>query len=202
MTPTSEADAAARRADHEIEPLFLKRWSPRAFDGSALDPPTLASILEAGRWAPSASNVQPWRFVYAVRGEADWARFLALLKPNNAAWAQNAGALVFICSDTEKPATDLAPAQLSRSHSFDAGAAWAFMALQATALGLHAHAIGGFDHERAHVELQVPDRFRVEAAVAIGRTGDRARLPEALQARERPSTRRPLAETAFRGRFR
>lgn len=201
MTSASATVAEDRQADHLIEPLFLRRWSPRAFDGAAVDAATLASVLEAGRWAPSASNVQPWRFVYAVRGDAHWDGFLALLKPNNAAWAQNAGALVFICSDSEKPATRDAPAQPSRTHSFDAGAAWAFMALQATALGLHAHAIAGFDRERAGAELQVPARFRVEVAVALGRAGDKAQLPEALQARETPSQRRPLAETVFRGRF-
>lgn len=202
MTSTSAAEVGTRRADHLIEPLFLKRWSPRAFDGAAISEQTLAAILEAARWAPSASNVQPWRFIYAIRAESDWERFVALLKPNNAAWAQNAGALIFICSDSERPAKGEAPAQPSRTHSFDSGAAWAFMALQATALGLHAHAIAGFDRERARAELEVPERFRLEVAVAIGRVGDKTQLPEELQARETRSSRRPLAETVFRGRFR
>ncbi|CAN7614780.1 nitroreductase family protein [Phenylobacterium sp. LjRoot219] len=202
MTSEISAAVGARRSDHAIEPLFLERWSPRAFDGAAVGEPALAAILEAARWAPSASNAQPWRFIYAIRGEAEWERFVGLLKPNNAAWARNAGALVFICSDSEKPARGEAPPQPSRTHSFDAGAAWALMALQATALGFHAHAIAGFDHQRARGELQVPDHFKLEAAVAIGRGGDKTLLPAELQARETPSNRRPLAETVHRGRFR
>lgn len=202
MTSETSAAAGARRPEHAIEPLFLERWSPRAFDGAAVGEPALASILEAARWAPSAANAQPWRFVYALRGEAEWERFVGLLKPNNAAWARNAGALVFICSDSVKDARGEAPPQPSRTHSFDAGAAWALMALQATALGFHAHAIAGFDQDRARTELQVPERFRLEAAVAIGRAGDKTLLPDALQARETPSSRRPLAETVYRGRFR
>jgi nitroreductase len=190
-----------RNSDHPIEPLFLERWSPRAFDGAPVSPKDLAVIFEAARWAPSAFNVQPWRFAYALNGDADWARLLALLIPFNAGWVANAGALIFICSDTLMAGKPDQPPQPSHSHSFDAGAAWAMMALQATKLGYHAHGMTGVDFERARVELDVPERFRLEAAVAIGRQGDKSALPEALQAREIPSTRKPLGELVFHGRF-
>ncbi len=195
------AISESRLAEHAIEPLFLRRWSPRALDGAPLPEHALARILEAARWAPSASNIQPWRFVYALRGEPGWGTLLGLLRPNNQLWAKHSGALVFICSETVRPGRGDAPAQPSRSHSFDAGAAWAFLALQATALGWHTHAMGGFDHERAHAELNVPESFRIEVAVAIGRLGDKALLAEDLKARERPSDRRPLRDSIFRARF-
>jgi nitroreductase len=195
------SDAPGRRSAHAIEPLFLRRWSPRAFDGSPIPPADLAAIFEAARWAPSAFNAQPWRFVYAARGDADWERLLGLLIPFNASWVAGAGVLVFICSDTLMQGKPDQPPSPSHSHSFDAGAAWAMLALQATALGYHAHGMTGVDFERARVELEVPDRFRLEAAAAIGRMGDKSLLPEALQARETPSDRKPLAELVFHGRF-
>src|ERR1700740_596501 len=98
QAPTSGNDG--RTSAHPIEPLFLDRWSPRAFDDSPIAAPDLTTIFEAARWAPSAFNAQPWRFIYTLREDADWERLLALLMPFNAAWVARAGALVFICSDT------------------------------------------------------------------------------------------------------
>ena len=57
-----------RTADHAIAPIFLDRWSPRAFTGEAMPQDTLLSLFEAARWAPSAANGQPWYFVYGHRG--------------------------------------------------------------------------------------------------------------------------------------
>ncbi|MHA1570419.1 MAG: nitroreductase family protein, partial [Alphaproteobacteria bacterium] len=85
-----------RTADHPIEPIFLRRWSPRAFDGSPMRAEDLMTILEAARWAPSAFNIQPWRFLYSLRDDAHWEKYLTLLDQFNADWAQHASALVIV----------------------------------------------------------------------------------------------------------
>jgi nitroreductase len=190
-----------RQPDHRIDPLFVERWSPRAFDRSEMPQEDLLSLFEAARWAPSAFNSQPWRFLYARRGEAEWERFLGLLIPWNQAWAQSASVLVYILSDT-LPFTDKSgePAT-SHTHSYDAGAAWACFALQAARMGYQAHGMSGVDFERVREDLAVPERYRVEAAAVVGRIGDAATLPEKLRAREVPSGRKPVAEFAFRGSF-
>jgi nitroreductase len=191
----------SRRADAPIDPLFTDRWSPRSFDRSAISDIDLATLFEAARWAPSAFNHQPWRFVFARQGGTDWQRFVSLLMPFNAGWAQNASALVFILSDTLIQLPGKPEPGLSHSHSFDAGAAWAQLALQATRLGYSTHGMTGVDFARARTELGVPERFRIEAAIAIGRRGDKTHLPEQLQAREAPSDRRPVAELVMEGRW-
>jgi len=89
----------------------------------------------------------------------------------------------------------------SHSHSFDTGAAWAYLALEALRLGWHSHGMVGFDMDRAFAELGFPEGYRVEAAIAIGRRGDPSTLPESLRARETPSGRKPLSETVFEGTF-
>jgi nitroreductase len=190
-----------RQPGHSVDPLFLDRWSPRAFDGTPMPEADLHILFEAARWAPSAFNSQPWRFLYARRDDEDWPLFLSLLIPWNQSWAHSASALIYILSDS-LPFTDKAgePAP-SHTHSFDAGAAWACLALQATKLGFHAHGMSGIELDRARLDLRVPDRFRIEAAVAVGRLGDPATLSEKLRAREVPSDRCPLAETVFHGRF-
>ncbi|HYJ29414.1 MAG TPA: nitroreductase family protein, partial [Allosphingosinicella sp.] len=188
-----------RAADRPIDPLFLERWSPRAFDGSDIPDEDLATIFEAARWAPSAFNSQPWRFLYAKNGDADWARFLGLLIPWNQAWARSASVLVYILSDslpfTDKATGEPAP---SHTHSYDAGAAWVSLALQATRLGYQAHGMSGVEFERVSAELGIPARYRVEAAAVIGRIGDPATLPEKLRAREVPSSRNPTGDFVFR----
>lgn len=192
----------ARAADHDIDPLFLERWSPRAFDGSDIPDTDLMAMFEAARWAPSAFNSQPWRFLYAKRGDAHWARFLSLLIPWNQAWARSASVLIYILSDS-LPFTDKetgAPAT-SHTHSFDAGAAWACLALQATKMGYHAHGMSGIQMELARASLEVPDRYRIEAACVVGRIGDPATLDEKLRAREVPSDRKPAADFVFHGNF-
>jgi nitroreductase len=190
----------ARQASPRIHQLIVDRWSPRSFDASEMPEEDLQAIFEAAGLAPSAYNVQPWKFLYSRRGDENWERFLSLLVSGNRSWAKDASVLLFIVSDMlsrrgEEP-------QFSHSHSFDAGAAWAMMALQVTALGYHAHGMVGVDFDRARKELQVPDDFRLEAAVAIGRRDVPERLPENLQAREAPSGRKPVREIAVPGNFR
>ncbi|MFT4197349.1 MAG: nitroreductase family protein [Pseudoxanthomonas sp.] len=192
---------SSRTTVHPVEELFLQRWSPRAFDASSIPETDLQTLFDAARWAPSAFNYQPWRLLYATRDSADWQRFLDLLLPFNAGWAQHASALVFILSDTLIVAPGASEAKPSHSHSFDTGAAWALLALQATRLGYHAHGMTGIDFERVRSELRVPERYRIEAAVAVGRRGDDAALPAALQAREHPSDRHPPERFAFAGAF-
>ena len=191
-----------REAEHPIDPLFLERWSPRAFDGSEIPDEDLLTIFEAARWAPSAFNSQPWRFLYAKRGDPDWDAFLSGLIPWNQAWAQSASVIIYIISDT-LPFTDRATGEPapSRTHSYDAGAAWGYLALEATQLGYQAHGMSGVEFDEVQRSLGVPDRYRIEAAAVIGRIGDPATLPEKLRAREVPSGRRPIAESLVRGRF-
>jgi hypothetical protein len=61
--------------------------------------------------------------------------------------------------------------------------------------------MGGFDHDRAAAELNVPDDYRVEIALALGRPGDKSLLPESLAARETPNGRNPQSDFVFEGKF-
>ena len=192
---------AERVSDYPVEPLFLSRWSPRAYDGSTMPEADLRSILEAARWAPSAFNVQPWRFLYSLRDDENWLDYLDLLDPFNAAWAQRASALLFVLSDTVMPGDGERPEKVSNTHSFDAGAAWAQLALQATSLGYQAHAMAGIYHDLSRTKLRVPDRYRIEIAIAVGKRVALSVLAEELQAREQPSQRFTVEQIAFAGRF-
>jgi nitroreductase len=58
---------AFRHPEHGVDEQFLSRWSPRAMSGDAIEKEILLGLFEAARWAPSANNNQPWRFLYARR---------------------------------------------------------------------------------------------------------------------------------------
>ncbi len=190
-----------REAEFGVDQLFLDRWSPRAFSDAEVGEQELLTILDAAHWAPSAFNAQPWRFVYARRGDASWERLVGVLNEFNQSWARDAGALVVIVSKTHDVAPGATEATPTYSHSFDAGAAWAQLALQSSLLGLHAHAMTGLNFETCNAALGIPEGYRVEAAVAIGRLGDKAKLPDFLRDRETPSPRLPLSDVAFHGGF-
>ncbi|MDR6708626.1 MULTISPECIES: nitroreductase family protein [unclassified Novosphingobium] len=188
-----------RNADHPIDPDFLARWSPRAYSEQGVTQADLLPLFEAARWAPSAFNYQPWRFAYALRGDANWDAFVGALLPFNAGWAQKAGALIFVLSDKQITAPGASEATPAKWNSFDAGAAWAYLALQGAKRGLSTHAMAGFDPEAAAKATGAGERYKVEVAVAVGWRGDAGDLPEALQAREKPSPRLSVNEIAFHG---
>jgi nitroreductase len=190
-----------RVSAYAIDPLFLKRWSPRAFDGSKISDRLLFTLFEAAGWAPSAFNQQPWRFIYCHRDDPSWERLLGLLLPFNAVWAQRASVLVFVISDTMIQLPGKPGLTPSHSHSFDAGAAWAYMGLQAAKLGLHMHGMTGVDFNRARTELKVPDRFHIDAAIVIGRRAAKSVLPVPLQGREAPSGRKPVSSYIMENEF-
>ncbi|HKH81788.1 MAG TPA: nitroreductase family protein [Methylovirgula sp.] len=190
-----------RVADYPIDRQFIERWSPRAFTGEPVPEFDLHTMFEAARWAPSSSNLQPWRFLYALGGTPDFERFLALLVEGNRVWAKNAGALIILISKTTQPVSGTDKVVPSRTHSFDTGTAWGFLALEAMRLGWAAHGMAGFDVERSMVDLKIPEDYRPEAAIAIGRRGDKSALPEYLRAREFPNSRHPQKDFVFEGGF-
>ncbi|WP_296254177.1 MULTISPECIES: nitroreductase family protein [unclassified Pseudomonas] len=193
--------ANSRVAEYAIHPQFIERWSPRAFNDESIPQETLLSFFEAARWAPSAYNSQPWRFLYARRDTPDWERFLGLLNEFNRGWAQHASALVIIISKTTFTAPGASEETPALWHTFDTGAAWGYLALQASHSGWHTHGMAGFDQELTRTELKIPDDYALHAAVAIGKLGDKTTLADYLQAREAPSPRRPVAELAAAGDF-
>jgi len=188
--------SSQRHREHEVDPQFLDRWSGRAFSGESLSQAEMLTLFEAARWAPSSSNFQPWRFLYARRDSEFWPAFLDLLAPGNRVWAERAGALVLVISrlqsEEQRPRI---------THSYDSGAAWMSLALQASLAGIVAHGIQGFDYERARRVLRVPAEFAVEAMIVLGKPATPEVLPEDLRRRETPSDRRPLAQTICEGPF-
>ncbi|MGC2310319.1 MAG: nitroreductase family protein [Candidatus Babeliaceae bacterium] len=180
-----------RKADYPIEPLLLERWSPRAMSGEPISQQQLMQLFEAARWAASSFNNQPWRFVYAIRDSHYWQQFLSFILPGNRVWSEKAAVLIVVLSHHEE----------SNSVHLTTGCALQNMLLEASALHLVAHGIAGIDHEKIKKELQLSDDYTVECMVVIGTPGNIKDLPEKLQAREIPSSRKKIEEFVFEGKL-
>ncbi|MBN9154081.1 MAG: nitroreductase family protein [Microbacterium sp.] len=191
MSPILDRTAVT---DAPILDVLAERWSTRILDAEAiLDEAALASALEAARWAPSASNTQPTRFIVARRGTDAHAAVFGALMGFNQAWAGDASALVVVLAETETADGTAQPWAL-----YDAGQAAAHFTVQAHADGLFTHQMGGFLPDAVRDAFEIDPRLRPLTVIAVGTLGDPERAPEALRERENlPRTRRPVAETVI-----
>lgn len=160
----------------------------------------LRSLFEAARWAPSSNNEQPWRFIVATKPdhEAEWKRLFDCLAEGNRIWVIRAPVLMLSVAslnfeDDGKP---------NRHALHDTGLAAENLVLQATALGLFAHQMAGFDMEKARIDLHIPTGYEPVAMIAVGHPGDPAVLSDRLRERElRSRSRRPINESVFLGQW-
>jgi nitroreductase len=170
-----------------LHELIRNRWSPRDYSDRPIEPEKLRTLFEAARWAASCFNEQPWRFVVATKADPQaFSRILGLLSERNQQWAKTAWAIGF-SAGKKTFSHNGAP---HRFGLHDTGAASENLALQATALGLRAHLMGGFDAQRARQEFHVPDDFDIGAAFTVGYIDEaNSRPPE--------RTRKSLDEIVF-----
>ena len=181
-----------------VHNLIEERWSPRAFEDKPVDESQLQTLFEAARWAPSAMNEQPWRFIYAVKEDQEnFDRLFSCLVEGNS-WAKNASAL-FISVVKKNYDYNGNPNNLALH---DLGLATGNLLLQATDLGLHVHLMGGFKADKAREVLEIPEGYEPVSMGAVGYAGDPETLSENLKARElAPRKRKPLEEILFKGKW-
>lgn len=183
---------------HPVHPLIAHRWSPRAFEDRPIGQDEINSLIEAARWAPSSVNEQPWRFIYAHRGENAFDLILSTFSDSNKVWAASAPLLIL----TLVKKTHSMNGNPNRSAHHDLGLAVANLSLQATHLGIGVHQIGGFSPAKAKESFNIPDDYEVVTGLVLGYFGSPDRLPDHLRERElAPRKRKELHEIAFHGAF-
>ncbi|MGC4095996.1 MAG: nitroreductase family protein [Nitrospira sp.] len=188
------------KTEFKIHDLLARRWSPRAFDERPVEADTLLTLFEAARWAPSSNNEQPWRFIVANKSQqaTDWNRLFDCLVEGNRKWAVRAPVLILSVASM-----NFEDDGMPNRHAFhDTGLAAENLVLQATASGLVAHQMAGFDIEKARAEFHIPTGYEPVAMIAAGYPGDPTVLSERLRERElQTRSRRPISESVFSGRW-
>lgn len=181
-----------RTYTYDIHPLIKARWSPRAFDPEFLiSEEDLLCLVEAANLAPSAFNAQPRRFLLANKPQ-DFAAVFSVLDAGNQVWCVNASAFVVILVEHVRE-----NGKNNRWAYFDSGTAFGLMTIQAVSMGLETHAMAGFDRERLREMYDIEERFDPIAVVAVGRYGNKDKLPEALRKKEFPQERKPIQEIVY-----
>lgn len=168
---------------------IAERYSSRRFATTPLDPAVVETVLEAARWAPSYGNRQPTRYVVASRPETLAAVHDALTRGN--AYLRAAPVLIAVCGRPD----DGQVVEGKEYYLLDAGLGIENLLLQAFAMGLHAHSVGGFDEGSVRDALGIPEDVRVIALVGVGHPGRLEDLDERTRERElRERTRKPRGE--------
>ncbi len=167
---------------------ILERWSPRAFDNKKVNDDLLYQLFEAARWSPSSMNEQPWSYYYSRKGEDGFERMLDCLVPQNREWGKEASVLVLSVATRNFKYKN----RTNRHAMHDTGAANAIMAVQASALGLQVHQMGGFDMEKTMSSFNLSSEdYEPASFIAIGYPGNPDSLSEDLRERElSPRTRK------------
>jgi nitroreductase len=166
--------------NRDFEKLYQSRKSTRAFASTIPDTNTINNLFDAARWAPSSSNNQPWRYIFATHNEIEKFNLIAdCLAESNKLWAIKAPLLIISLAknitNTGKP---------YRHFLYDTGAANMALALQATDLGMQAHIMGGFDIEKVRTNFNIEENLEPVVIIAVGYQGNIAELPDNLFQRE------------------
>ncbi len=147
-----------------ILPLIIKRWSSRSFNETKIiSQEEINSLLEAARWAPSAYNDQPWRFLVANRSDQRFQIISDSLAEFNQLWATKASTYIVVAGNTKRD--DGSP---NYSYAFDCGQAVAFLSLEATNRDIILHQMGGFDKIILKQNLEIHEDLDVLVVIALG----------------------------------
>ncbi|MCK5029674.1 MAG: nitroreductase family protein [Bacteroidales bacterium] len=172
---------------NHIHELIRARYSTVIFSSKKIEDKKLASLFEAARWAPSAFNEQPWRFIVGVNGnDENYQKIYDCLMEANQAWAKYAPVLVLTIASKNSSVTG----KPNRFAQYDTGMAVGNMLAQATSLGLYVHQMGGFSVSNAMEFFEIGDEYDIMSVMAIGYKGDIELFPEYIQERELKERRR------------
>jgi nitroreductase len=167
-----------------VDPLaaILGRYSCRAFGTDPLPEGDVDQLIEALRWAPSAGNMQPWRFL--VIRSPELRKQLAHAAYDQEFLAQAPVAFV-VCAEPERSASRYEDRGRFLYAIQDTAAAVENLLVAAAVLGYGSCWIGAFDENAVHEVLALPRGLRAVAMVPVG-------IPAGASPRR---SRRPREET-------
>lgn len=151
-----------------IDPKIRSRYSPRIYTEQIPEEKVLMQLFEAARWAASARNTQPWRFIYGIKNSAYWSKLLLSLTESNQIWAKEAPVLVLTLVKTFDRSSGR---QISKGE-YGLGLAIGNLTHQAGILGLGLRNMAGFDGEMVSKLFDIPDYFNPMVMLSIGYPGN------------------------------
>lgn len=186
--------------EYPILDSIKNRWSPRSFSDKSITEQQVKTLLEAGRWAPSCANIQPWRVVWGIKGTEAYDRIYNCLDDFNQQWTGNAQVLWLNAFKKTMEKND----KVNFHGLHDLGLFMGNVINQANSMGIAVHQMAGVRFKDAQEEFQFTDDYHIATAVAFGHYGGSADvLPQDLKEQElnEARSRRKQEEFAFNGNF-
>jgi len=176
--------------------IIKERWSPYAFTPTPIEEFKLKAMFEAAGYAPSSRNEQPWIFVYTTQQEEKiFCDYIGFLNESNRIWAKEAYALVISMARTRFSESG----KINRYAFHDTGMAVANLLLQALAMDVYVHQMGGFSVEAVKEYFRLDENIEPVAVMAIGYMGEGYSLPpELLKRDEKRRLRKSVNEYSFK----
>jgi nitroreductase len=181
-----------------ISEVLTNRWSPRAYDPNhEVSDAQILGLAEAARWAPSGNNAQPWRFAFLKRSDDLFTKISeTALTGFNQSWAPAASLYVVALADKFK--ADGSDIERHGAY-FNNALATSQIVLEAEAMGLKAHYMGGVIHDEILNLMGIEDAW-VTCVITIGAQGDVEAAAEAIKERDlAPRERKALREIVIAG---
>jgi nitroreductase len=181
-----------------IHDVILKRRSIVLFSSRHIKPEILKNLFEAALWAPSSNNLQPWRFIYGIKGDRFYDSLLSCLFPPNHVWASNAPVLLLTLAQGISDYNN----QENIYAWHDTGMAYSNLVFQAISVGLSIHPMGGFDREKTRFLTAIPEGYYPVVFAALGYMSDsRDFTADLIEREDRQRMRKPLSEIIFHGKY-
>jgi nitroreductase len=179
--------------------IIQERWSPYSFSSTPVEDFKLKAMFEAAGYAPSCNNEQPWMFVYTTQQDTGtFEVYLDFMTESNRVWAKNAYAIVISLARTKFSHNG----KHNRYAFHDTGMAVSNLLLQALALDIYIHQMGGYSVEKVKAHFKLADDIEPVAMMAVGYLGDGESLsPELLSRDEKRRSRKSVNEYVFRNSF-
>ncbi|RDD35396.1 putative NAD(P)H nitroreductase [Wolbachia endosymbiont of Cylisticus convexus] len=169
--------------------LMKTRHSGRSYDHTrAISQKEMDILIEAVRLTPSCFGDEPWRYMICNKqsNQNAWKKLLNCLDESNQKWAKDAQILIISLSARNFRKSDKGE-NFWANH--DTGAANYGLMLQAAAMNLMAHQMGGFDRDKIVKEFNISGDFNVMSVIAVGYEEEGAEIKE--------KKRRPIEEIFF-----
>jgi nitroreductase len=176
--------------------IIKERWSPYSFSSAPVEEFKMKALFEAAGFAPSSNNEQPWLFVFTTQKESQvFDDYLGFLVETNRVWAKDAFALVISMARTKHSYNG----KPNRYAFHDTGMAVANLLLQAAALDIYVHQMGGYSADKVKEYFKLDENIEPVAMMAVGYLGDGLSLsPELLKRDEKRRPRKSVNEITFK----
>jgi nitroreductase len=173
-----------------IHPVLAERWSPRSFEkGVEVSQRDINALLEAARWAPSANNLQPWKYLVANNGDERFQVITESLAGFNKEWAPSASAFILACAEILNE-----DGSSRQTALYDLGLSVGSLVVEAHHRGLVTHQMAGFDKDQVAKRFGMPDSLRPVVVIALGRQAASSALTSDVL-RQREESPRSLSVT-------